>query len=79
MPLDPLKISGISIGEAGGSVSVKQEYKNVEVHGLTKNLEKRNFKYVSILNIMHLFNELKSKLSLHIQFVKKNCIGNIYF
>ncbi|XP_043468294.1 protein takeout-like [Leptopilina heterotoma] len=45
LPLDPLKISGISIGEAGGSVSVKQEYKNVEVHGLTKNLEKRNFNF----------------------------------
>lgn len=44
MPLEPLKINGISIGENGGSVSVKQEYKDVEVHGLTLNLEKRKFR-----------------------------------
>lgn len=59
LPLDPLKVSGISIGDAGGSVSVKQDYKNVEVHGLTRDLEKRSFKYVYLLKKKVCDNKMK--------------------
>lgn len=39
LPLDPLVIDSIKIGESEGSVSLKQEYRNVTIHGLTKNMQ----------------------------------------
>ncbi|XP_033215631.1 protein takeout-like [Belonocnema kinseyi] len=41
LPLEPLKVNSISIGSTEGSVSLKQEYQNVELHGLTRGLEPR--------------------------------------
>ncbi|XP_050460828.1 protein takeout [Cataglyphis hispanica] len=38
LPLEPLAVNSVKIGESQGSVSLKQEYRNVKVHGLTKGL-----------------------------------------
>lgn len=43
LPLEPLALDSIRIGESEGSVSLKQEYKNIKIHGLTKGLEVKNY------------------------------------
>ncbi|XP_060828550.1 protein takeout-like [Bombus pascuorum] len=36
LPIEPLAVDSVSIGEAEGSVTLRQEYKNIKLHGLTK-------------------------------------------
>lgn len=43
LPLEPLALDSIKIGESEGSISLKQEYKNIKIHGLTKHLEVKNY------------------------------------
>ncbi|XP_018348855.1 PREDICTED: protein takeout-like [Trachymyrmex septentrionalis] len=43
LPIEPLAIDSIKIGSSEGSVSLKQEYRNVKIHGLTKNMELYNY------------------------------------
>ncbi|XP_012534788.1 protein takeout [Monomorium pharaonis] len=46
LPLEPLAVDSIKIGESEDSVSLKQEYWNIKVHGLTKDGDKlRVFNY----------------------------------
>ncbi|XP_012063319.1 PREDICTED: uncharacterized protein LOC105626636 [Atta cephalotes] len=49
LPIEPLAIDSIKIGSSEGSVSLKQEYRNVKIHGLTKNMEVYNYQYESEL------------------------------
>ncbi|XP_018047683.1 PREDICTED: protein takeout-like [Atta colombica] len=42
LPIEPLAIDSIKI-DSEGSVSLKQEYRNVKIHGLTKNMEVYNY------------------------------------
>ncbi|KAK2582559.1 hypothetical protein KPH14_004850 [Odynerus spinipes] len=44
LPLEPLAVDNIKIGEAEGSVSLMQEYKNIKLHGLTKGLVVKDYK-----------------------------------
>ncbi|XP_011863107.1 PREDICTED: protein takeout [Vollenhovia emeryi] len=39
LPLEPLEINNLEIGANDGSVALKQEYQNVKIYGLTKNLQ----------------------------------------
>ncbi|XP_070164839.1 take-out-like carrier protein [Polyergus mexicanus] len=43
LPLEPLAVSSMKIGESQGAVSLKQEYRNVKLHGLTKGLQVYNY------------------------------------
>ncbi|XP_025268450.1 protein takeout isoform X2 [Camponotus floridanus] len=43
LPIEPLTINSVKIGETQGSVSLKQEYQNVKLHGLTKGLQIYNY------------------------------------
>lgn len=43
LPIEPLAIDNIKIGSLEGSVSLKQEYRNVKIHGLTKNIQVYNY------------------------------------
>lgn len=44
LPLEPLTIDNIQIGESDGSVSLMQEYKNTQLYGITKDLVIKNYK-----------------------------------
>lgn len=39
LPIEPLAVDSVKIGEAQGSVTLKQEYRNIKLHGLTKDLQ----------------------------------------
>ncbi|XP_029669800.1 protein takeout [Formica exsecta] len=43
LPLEPLAISSVKIGESQGAVSIEQEYRNIKLHGLTKGLQLYNY------------------------------------
>ncbi|KYN18498.1 PREDICTED: protein takeout-like [Trachymyrmex cornetzi] len=43
LPIEPLAVDRIKIGSSEGSVSLKQEYRNVKIHGLTKNMRVYNY------------------------------------
>ncbi|KAL0131853.1 hypothetical protein PUN28_003008 [Cardiocondyla obscurior] len=43
LPIEPLAVDSLKIGESQGSVSLKQEYRNVKIHGLTKDLKVYNY------------------------------------
>lgn len=47
LPIEPLAINSVKIGETQGSVSLKQEYRNVKLYGLTKGLQVYNYQYVT--------------------------------
>ncbi|KAK1130646.1 hypothetical protein K0M31_018763 [Melipona bicolor] len=42
LPLEPLLVNSVKIGGSQGSVSLRQEYRNIKLYGLTKNLELYN-------------------------------------
>lgn len=44
LPLEPLAVDSVKIGESEGSVTLAQEYKNIKLHGLTKGLQIHNYK-----------------------------------
>lgn len=44
LPLEPLNVDSVKIGESEGSVSLMQEYKNIKIYGLTKGLVVSNYK-----------------------------------
>lgn len=39
LPVEPLAVDSVSIGGTQGSVTLKQEYKNIKLHGLTKGIK----------------------------------------
>lgn len=39
LPLEPLAVDRMSIGGTTGVVALKQEYKNIKLHGLTKGIK----------------------------------------
>lgn len=39
LPIEPLAVDSVKIGESQGSVTLKQEYRNIKLHGLTKQFE----------------------------------------
>ncbi|XP_003397291.1 protein takeout [Bombus terrestris] len=39
LPIDPLAVDSVSIGGTQGSVTLKQEYKNIKLHGLTNGIK----------------------------------------
>ncbi|KAK9300029.1 hypothetical protein QLX08_007146 [Tetragonisca angustula] len=41
-PVEPLLVDSVKIGGSQGSVNLKQEYKNIKLYGLTKDLEIHN-------------------------------------
>ncbi|XP_015592818.1 protein takeout [Cephus cinctus] len=43
LPIEPLAVNSVKIGESKGPVSLKQEYKNIKLHGLTRNLRVYNY------------------------------------
>ncbi|XP_017893279.1 protein takeout-like [Ceratina calcarata] len=43
LPIEPLAVDSVKIGNSQGSVTLKQEYRNIKLHGLTKNLEVKNY------------------------------------
>ncbi|CAK9811569.1 Protein takeout [Anthophora plagiata] len=43
LPIEPLAVDSVKIGESQGSVTLRQEYRNIKLHGLTKNLEVMNY------------------------------------
>ncbi|XP_008557812.1 protein takeout [Microplitis demolitor] len=43
LPLEPLGIDNMSIGESGSIASFKQNYRNIKVYGLTKGLNVSNY------------------------------------
>ncbi|XP_016905697.2 protein takeout [Apis cerana] len=43
LPIEPLTVDSVKIGESQGSVTLRQEYKNIKLYGLTKNLEVKNY------------------------------------
>lgn len=43
LPIEPLAVDSIKIGSSEGSISLKQEYRNIKIHGLTKNLKLNNY------------------------------------
>ncbi|XP_074097354.1 take-out-like carrier protein [Cotesia typhae] len=43
LPIEPLGINSMSIGESGTIASFKQNYRNIKVHGLTKGLNVTNY------------------------------------
>jgi len=50
LPIEPLAIDSIKIGESEGSVSLKQEYKNVKIYRLTKDMQLYNYRYLIFYN-----------------------------
>ncbi|XP_063987968.1 protein takeout-like [Diachasmimorpha longicaudata] len=44
LPIDPLSVDSVSIGEGGGAVNLKQKYKNIKLYGLAKGLEISDYK-----------------------------------
>ncbi|XP_043289153.1 uncharacterized protein [Venturia canescens] len=46
LPLDPLAVDSVSIGDNGGVVSIQQDYQNVKVHGLAQGLRLK-YEYIS--------------------------------
>ncbi|XP_076231190.1 take-out-like carrier protein [Calliopsis andreniformis] len=43
LPIEPLAVDSVKIGESQGSVALRQEYRNIKLHGLTKHLEVKNY------------------------------------
>ena len=43
LPVEPLAVDSVSIGEPHGSVALKQEYRNIKLHGLTKGIQVKNY------------------------------------
>ncbi|XP_029038213.2 protein takeout-like [Osmia bicornis bicornis] len=43
LPIEPLAVDSVKIGESQGSVTLKQEYKNIKLYGLTKQLQIQNY------------------------------------
>ncbi|XP_076173818.1 take-out-like carrier protein [Ptiloglossa arizonensis] len=43
LPVEPLLVDSVKIGESQGSVALRQEYRNIKLHGLTKNLQIKNY------------------------------------
>lgn len=43
LPIEPLAVDSVKIGDSQGSVTLKQEYRNIKLHGLTKNLQVKNY------------------------------------
>ncbi|XP_053985809.1 protein takeout-like [Hylaeus volcanicus] len=43
LPIEPLAVDSVKIGESQGSVTLRQEYRNIKLHGLTKNLQIKNY------------------------------------
>nr|XP_033333032.1 protein takeout-like [Megalopta genalis] len=43
LPIEPLAVDSVKIGESQGSVSLRQEYKNIKLYGLTKQLVVKNY------------------------------------
>ncbi|XP_012273717.1 protein takeout [Orussus abietinus] len=43
LPLEPLAVDSVKIGESQGPVTLKQEYKNIKLHGLTQGLQVKNY------------------------------------
>ncbi|XP_071570862.1 take-out-like carrier protein [Temnothorax nylanderi] len=43
LPIEPLAVDTLKIGESQGSVSLKQEYRNAKIYGLTKDLQVYNY------------------------------------
>lgn len=39
VPIEPLQLDSISIGGSQGTVTLKQDFKNVKLYGLTKGLK----------------------------------------
>jgi len=50
LPLEPLAIDSIKIGESEGSMSLKQEYKNIKIYGITKDMQLYNYRCVIFYN-----------------------------
>ncbi|KZC08042.1 PREDICTED: protein takeout-like [Dufourea novaeangliae] len=44
LPIEPLAVDSVKIGESQGSVTLRQEYRNIKLHGLTKQLEVKNYR-----------------------------------
>ncbi|XP_046738549.1 protein takeout-like [Diprion similis] len=44
LPIEPLAVDSVKIGESTGPVSVKQAYHNIKLHGLTRGLEVTNYR-----------------------------------
>ncbi|XP_015520401.1 protein takeout [Neodiprion lecontei] len=44
LPIEPLAVDSIKIGESTGPVSVKQSYRNIKLYGLTRGLEVNNYR-----------------------------------
>lgn len=43
LPVEPLTMESVKIGGSQGSVSLKQEYRNIKLYGLTKGLVVKNY------------------------------------
>ncbi|XP_076644016.1 take-out-like carrier protein [Halictus rubicundus] len=43
LPIEPLAVESVKIGESQGSVALRQEYRNIKLHGLTKGLVVKNY------------------------------------
>ncbi|XP_017763070.1 PREDICTED: protein takeout-like [Eufriesea mexicana] len=43
LPIEPLAVDNLKIGESQGSVALRQEYKNIKIHGLTKDLKVKSY------------------------------------
>lgn len=43
LPIEPLAVDSVKIGESQGSVTLSQEYRNIKLYGLTKDLEVTNY------------------------------------
>ncbi|XP_066592798.1 protein takeout-like [Prorops nasuta] len=44
LPIEPLAVESVKIGESEGSVTLKQEYRNIKLYGLTKGLQISNYR-----------------------------------
>jgi len=56
LPVEPLQVNNVKIGGAESSVSLKQNYWNVNVYGITKGLQIEAKSYVAF----DTFSEIKS-------------------
>lgn len=61
LPLEPLLINTVKIGNSGGSVSLEQEYYNMKLHGLTKGPRINSFQYVCKVIWNYRSNNTKKK------------------
>lgn len=43
LPVEPLAVDSVKIGESQGSVALRQEYRNIKLYGLTKHLQVKNY------------------------------------